>query len=80
MPSLLRDGEWELIERYDSSGEPAAYRGRYVVIHKCHEGAFSWEEGPQWTATTRIGGECMACGKMPPKAMQGFVTMLEWEQ
>ncbi len=69
MPSLLRDGEWELIQRNDE----------YHAIHKCPVGAFSWEEGPQWVATKRLSNECMACGETAPKAMQGFVNMLEWE-
>jgi hypothetical protein len=67
---LVRDGEWELIIRHDE----------YLAIHKCAEGAFSWEKGPQWTATERISGACMACGLSPPDTMQGFVELLKWER
>jgi hypothetical protein len=76
---VIRDGEWELIIRH----------GEYLAIHKCEMGAFSWEEGPQWTATGRsrnydgtgpLRDKCMGCHKAPPVTMQGFVKMLEWER
>jgi hypothetical protein len=67
---VIRDGEWELIRRYDE----------YLAIHKCEKGAFSWESGPRWTATNPNGGGCMACGKSPPDTMQGFMKLLEWER
>jgi hypothetical protein len=75
MPELVRDGEWKLL----------LWGGGYRTVHLCEEGAFSWESGPQWTATTSFSfedrevGDCMACGEKPPANMLGFKDFLEWE-
>lgn len=61
---------WKLIEN----------NGEYIAVHKCISDAYSWKEGPQWTATGRFDGKCMECKMPPPEAMQGFITLLQWER
>ena len=65
---LLQDGDWKLVGGYSSQG--------YDITHNCPEGAPKYAQA--WVG--RVSGVCGVCKTPPPEAMQGFITLMEWER
>ena len=68
---IIHDGIWRLIYWY----------GEYIATHECKGIAYSWEKAnePHYRGTNKFEERCMGCNRKPPATMQGFVTLLKWE-